>query len=428
MKTSLHSYRKSVIDHRLITSGVRTIGDFEQKIIKEYNTDQTRANRGWAFEAFTEAYLNVIRKADEVYPDGSIPHLLRKSLKLTGKDLGVDGIFKENGKWHAYQCKFRGNRSPIPFDEISTFFASSEHCANRFVITNSNGIGNNAKHIERVSTIGHNELEKLTKADFVLIRKYLEGKKVVRKPVKPRPHQMEGIRKSRIYFQKWDRGQLIWACATGKTLGSVFIAKKLRTRSNVVFVPSLLLATQFRDDWFFSNDMFVKNMKFVFVASDKDLGKMDQYSDISFPVTTDPKELNKIIKTFEKNGDKYLIISTYQSAQVTCKALKGITIDFGIYDEAHVTSSRIGSAFAHPIFDRNIKIAKRLFMTATPRIIKARNGDEAHVTSMDNEELYGKTIDTITFKKAKELGLITDIEPIIIVIDKNLDRAEIDKC
>jgi predicted helicase len=62
--------------------------------------------------------------------------------------------------------------------------------------------------------------------------------------------------------------------------------------------------------------------------------------------------------------------------------------DFGIFDEAHKTIGLAGSAFGYALADENIRIRKRLFLTATPRHIDIRHRDkegEFRIYSMDDE-------------------------------------------
>jgi predicted helicase len=45
-------------------------------------------------------------------------------------------------------------------------------------------------------------------------------------------------------FQLADRGQLIMACGTGKTLTALFIAERLESKRTLVLLPSLSLLKQ----------------------------------------------------------------------------------------------------------------------------------------------------------------------------------------
>ena len=69
------------------------------------------------------------------------------------------------------------------------------------------------------------------------------------KPAKPREHQREAIRDVVKGFTKSDRGQLIMACGTGKTLTSLFIKEKLAAERTLVLVPSLSLLKQTMQAW-----------------------------------------------------------------------------------------------------------------------------------------------------------------------------------
>ena len=50
-------------------------------------------------------------------------------------------------------------------------------------------------------------------------------------------------------FDQSDRGQLIMACGTGKTLTALFINEKLAAERTLVLVPSLSLLAQTLREW-----------------------------------------------------------------------------------------------------------------------------------------------------------------------------------
>ena len=50
-------------------------------------------------------------------------------------------------------------------------------------------------------------------------------------------------------FEKADRGRLIMACGTGKTLTALFIREKLAAERTLVLVPSLSLLAQTLREW-----------------------------------------------------------------------------------------------------------------------------------------------------------------------------------
>ncbi|CAG2155386.1 DEAD/DEAH box helicase family protein [Cupriavidus numazuensis] len=64
-----------------------------------------------------------------------------------------------------------------------------------------------------------------------------------------RPHQREAIDDVLAGFQSHERGQLIMACGTGKTLTTRWIAEDLDAELTLVLVPSISLLDQFAAEW-----------------------------------------------------------------------------------------------------------------------------------------------------------------------------------
>src|SRR3989304_8824153 len=78
---------------------------------------------------------------------------------------------------------------------------------------------------------------------------------------------------------------------------------------------------------------------------------------------------------------KIIVITTYQSSDKLIKgiALTGFTtfnIPLCIFDEAHKTVGYMNKQFGLLLDDTNLKIQKRLFMTATPKIYYGNNDNE----------------------------------------------------
>lgn len=74
----------------------------------------------------------------------------------------------------------------------------------------------------------------------------------------------------------------------------------------------------------------------------------------------------------DKSIKDKIVFITYQSCELIGAALNELNMkaDLGVFDEAHKTAtSNIDSKFAFALKDENVPIAKRLFMTATPRHI-----------------------------------------------------------
>ena len=71
--------------------------------------------------------------------------------------------------------------------------------------------------------------------------------------------------------------------------------------------------------------------------------------------------------------------------------------------------------FATPLFDKNLPVAKRLFMTATERVVRGRNDD---IASMDDEAIYGPCFHELSFKDAinSDPPVISDYKIITYVV------------
>jgi predicted helicase len=69
------------------------------------------------------------------------------------------------------------------------------------------------------------------------------------KPATPHDYQRDAIRDVVKGFQSADRGQLIMACGTGKTLTSLFIKENLAAERTLVLVSSLSLLKQTLRVW-----------------------------------------------------------------------------------------------------------------------------------------------------------------------------------
>ena len=97
--------------------------------------------------------------------------------------------------------------------------------------------------------------------------------------------------------------------------------------------------------------------------------------------------------------------------------------DVGIFDEAHKTIGLAGSAFGYALSNENIRIRKRLFLTATPRHIDIRHRDkegEFRIYSMDDETVYGPRAHTLSFGAAAQKGIICRYKVIVSVINKEM--------
>lgn len=94
--------------------------------------------------------------------------------------------------------------------------------------------------------------------------------------------------------------------------------------------------------------------------------------------------------------------------------------DLAVVDEAHRTAGRLGRAWAAIHHDDQIPAARRLYLTAPPRIWDPdddRSGDP--VASMDDETVFGPVAYRLTLSDAIELGLLADYQILVPVVDNS---------
>jgi len=245
-----------------------------------------------------------------------------------------------------------------------------------------------------------------------------------RKPARPHNYQREAIKKVLEGFASADRGQLIMACGTGKTLTALFIREKLAAERTLVLVPSLSLLKQTLNVWRANcTDEFVS----LPVCSDDTVGRDDDValehtSDLGVPVTTNPSEIAAFLR---RRSGPQVVFGTYQSSPQIAKAFtlgRVPKFDLVVADEAHRCAGPVSSDFATVLDPTEIKAKRRLFMTATPRyftgrVLKAAEEAEFEYASMDEEAKFGRVFYRLGFGEAIKRGRLTDYQVAIVGVD-----------
>jgi hypothetical protein len=106
-------------------AGLRSFDEFERRV----SALPTEKDRGDAFEVFAEAYLATQRKHDaaQIWPLPAAPLELLPKLGLATNDYGVDGLLQTTlGQLNVYQVKFRTDRQPLTWRELSTFMGLAD--------------------------------------------------------------------------------------------------------------------------------------------------------------------------------------------------------------------------------------------------------------------------------------------------------------
>ena len=158
----------------------------------------------------------------------------------------------------------------------------------------------------------------------------------------------------------------------------------MKPKSILIAVPSLALLQQTLKVW--TREFLLNNIEpdWLCVCSD-DTVKEEQddfvtfSADLGIKVDTDPRVIRNFLR--KKTKKLKIVFTTYQSGRATAIGSKGFKYDLGIMDEAHKTVGSGKKPMAHLLHEKNIKIRKRLFMTATERLFR---GDSDEYMSMDD--------------------------------------------
>lgn len=271
--------------------------------------------------------------------------------------------------------------------------------------------------------------------------KYQPAAAPVLKPRKTlREHQANALAATVEGFKEANRGKLIMACGTGKTFTALKIAERIAgAGGRVLFlVPSLNLLSQTLTEWTQESETPLHSFA---VCSDSDVGKKRNKDDdvvqtliheLRYPATTDPARLAAEMKKRHDGEHMSVVFSTYHSIETIAHAQRDNGLpefDVVICDEAHRTTGATfddadESAFVRIHDGSYIRSAKRLYMTATPRIYgeNAKNSaerDNVALCSMDDESLYGKELYVITFSEAVRRGLLCDYKVLVLSIEES---------
>ena len=380
----------------------------------------THQDRGDAFEVFAEAYLATQKlvSAEEVWPADQVPIAVLQTCGLPFQDMGADGVYKTcAGQYNAYQSKFRTGRPSLTWQELSTLMGLTDQVGERVLFTNCDDLSPVMDDRSGFFCIRGNDLERLTKDDLQAIADWLRGAAFTPKRKEPLPHQSEAVEAILSGLDEHDRVTAVMACATGKTLVALWLAERMKANRILVLVPSLALVRQTLHEWL--KETAWEQPQFIAVCSDPTVvqGVEDalvvHQRDLDFPVTTDVSEVRDFLVAHQE-GVK-IVFSTYQSAHVVGDARRGRnTFDLAIFDEAHKTAGSEGANFGFALEDRNLQIAKRVFLTATPRhydVRKTNKEDKALVYSMDQPVIYGPIAHTLSSlrRRKKESFAITKL-------------------
>jgi superfamily II DNA or RNA helicase len=385
--------------------------------------------KGDLFELFVNFYFQYFRRLYDIeklycpIADGKpFPQEINEALKLESKDHGVDGVFiTTKGALVAWQAKFRTKRNSLTATELGTFWSEAEYANFRLVISNTNKLPTVAGKKKGHLSVLVDRFEHLGIEFFEQLSLFYQAEKEIERARKtPRPYQEEILEQIREGLTKNNRGKVIAACGIGKTLISLWAVEEQKSKTVVFLAPSLQLVRQTLEEWAMES---TEEFNYLCVCSDQsvdsevDLNNIE-LDEIDVPVTTEPARVREFLAAAKIDNRKRFVFATYQSAAVIGHAVEGLApefhFDFAVFDEAHRTAGiGSGKSMSIALEDAVIPASKKLFLTATERLLRPRLELAAEASgvsafSMNNETVYGPVFCRLTFGEAIEKGIIAD--------------------
>ena len=386
--------------------------EIDNMIKKKFNEYNLKGNGGIEFYEVNKVTQEVLEK----YFD-NMEIEVKKLYENDIKDEDIHTITKKDIQDFAYDikkhAKYRNNQTAIikTYDLLKEFI---ERIKERDII-------------KELMNLNDNIFDYLLQNydDTLIIHLKKENKDIIN-------DQIETILITILYFNNFNSG--IWNifCRYGKTmLSSLFCNFETKYKKILILVPSLYLVNQTYNTWirYWDNEIIKK------VCCESNM--------------SNEVEINK----FYTENEDCIFISTYHSSE----KFKDYKFDICIYDEAHRTAgkkyegnikrstpkttpsdlldndeessenkekNKIERIKAFKLLLENKNIKQKLFLTATKKVY---NGDEDNVYCMDDPDIYGKTISSVSAIKAKELGRICPYKIMTIKTTPNEISFDIEK-
>ncbi|MGC0379785.1 Helicase associated domain protein [Streptomyces sp. SAI-129] len=250
-------------------------------------------------------------------------------------------------------------------------------------------------------------------------------------PRELRPHQVEAVEAAVSALDTPPKGipsnglraSVVAACGTGKTLIAAHSALRIAKGGRIlVMLPTLDLLTQTVREWRAEGH----GGKSVAVCSlDDDAGLYAA----GVRTTTNP-----VVLAERYGKGPVTMYATYASLPVLTKAFSGEygphmqPFDLVVVDEAHRTSGSLGKAWAAVHRQSEVPAARRLYLTATPRVWRerpeswevregARDRLPAELAcSMDDPVVFGPVVYELGLADAVSLGLLARYQIIVVEV------------
>ncbi len=391
---------------------------------------------------------------DEVWLWSEWPE--RKTLGYPGQDYGIDLVALQSqsagGGYCAIQCKFGTN--PVTTAEINSFIAASatKDFSSRVLVTQRPIAKVGLKKLQLadppcqvLSTLDmdgwHSDWRREVHKYRLDIRRRLLKLRPSRHEL--RPYQDDAVQAIAQGFHSHRNGKLILPCGTGKSLVALRAAERVVGAGGTVLylVPSIALMAQTMTMW---SDQRNVRLEYIGVCSDPSAGRASEVSyddlcELAIPVTTSTADIAERLAKPPPLDQMRVVFSTYQSTPTIAEAMRKLgplyEFDLAICDEAHRTTgiqeleSRKGVEGVSPFLsihhDHLLPCAKKMFMTATPRVFTGKQKRKIESTdfdgfaySMDDESRYGPEFYRMSFSDAIDGEWLADYRVVVIAVNE----------
>lgn len=419
-----------------------------QELLQTYrNAAVSEREKGTYFEELILAYLRNEATYRDLYSHVYTWAEWAPKHGFNAKDDGIDLVAEVDGtgEVHAIQCKFYDPDYKLQKKDIDSFFTASgrKPFTHRVIVSTTNHWSEHAENalVDQQPPVSKIDLHDLEESQIDWAKYTPKAKPVLKEKKALRAHQESALRAVTAGLKDADRGKLIMACGTGKTFTSLKIAEAMAGKGKRVLflVPSLSLLSQTLTEWTQESDVPLHSFA---VCSDSDVGKKKGRKEddavqtftheLRYPATTNAKSLALGVAARHDDQHMTVVFSTYHSIGVIHDAQEQGLADFDLIvcDEAHRTTGvsfegdEQESAFVRVHDATYIRAAKRLYMTATPRIYSAEaeakaEQDKARTYGMNNEAWYGKQLFLISFSEAVKRGLLVDYKVIVLAVEES---------
>jgi superfamily II DNA or RNA helicase len=230
------------------------------------------------------------------------------------------------------------------------------------------------------------------------------------------PHQRAAVAAAAAHLAVRPRCLVVMACGTGKTLVGAEVSRLVAAGGKVlVVVPTLELLAQ-------TARVYAQRLGLGAGLIGAACSEITATRDIievraglagtNASVSTAPGD---IAAWFCVPG-RVTVFTTYQSlgpVSAACARPGVPVLDLVVIDEAHRAAGRTDRAWHLVNDDAAIPAARRLYMTATPRLMSS---DRYETASMDDEKIFGPQAYHLPFAEAIGNGLLADYRVAVVMV------------